>query len=228
MKALDAHAHELVALALWRLAQDHPDGDIAMFSALLRAWLGWAGEMHCPALHAAAARSGARRPGRGAAAAVPALRGVDAMASVDARSAASERNKASGRSRSGWRGRRASSRSESAVIANPSSSGRRSCSHDIPFEVLKANRHRDSTRDPEAGAPREGSASPRRLERERARRGAGVDQAQGSRPSRQKSELINRIGLQKYLALPYGEPDPPRDNSVDTKPEFPAIGMRLA
>ena len=45
--ALDAHAHELVGLALRRLAQDHPDGDVAMFSAMLRAWLGWAGEMHC-------------------------------------------------------------------------------------------------------------------------------------------------------------------------------------
>ena len=43
MKALDAPAHELVALALWRLAQEHPDGDIAMFSALLRAWLGLGG-----------------------------------------------------------------------------------------------------------------------------------------------------------------------------------------
>ena len=48
MTALDAHAHELVGLALRRLAQDHPDGEIALFSAMLRAWLGWAGAMHCP------------------------------------------------------------------------------------------------------------------------------------------------------------------------------------
>ena len=58
MTALDAHAHELVGLALRRLAQDHPDGDLAMFSALLRAWLGWAGEH---ALRGAASGSCSRR-----------------------------------------------------------------------------------------------------------------------------------------------------------------------
>ena len=37
---LDTHAHVLVGLALRQLAQDHPDGDIALFSSLLKAWLG--------------------------------------------------------------------------------------------------------------------------------------------------------------------------------------------
>ncbi len=46
---LDAHAHLLIGLALQQLAQDHHDGDVAMFSALFRAWLNWASELHCPA-----------------------------------------------------------------------------------------------------------------------------------------------------------------------------------
>ena len=38
-----------VGLALRRLAQDHPAGDLMLFNALLRAWLGWTGAMHCTA-----------------------------------------------------------------------------------------------------------------------------------------------------------------------------------
>ena len=45
---LDQHAHLLTGLALQRLSQDHPDGgDVALFSAVFKAWLGWAGVMHC-------------------------------------------------------------------------------------------------------------------------------------------------------------------------------------
>ena len=46
---LDAHAHAMIGLMLQRLSQDHDDGDVAVFLALHRAWLGWAGELHCPA-----------------------------------------------------------------------------------------------------------------------------------------------------------------------------------
>jgi hypothetical protein len=45
---IDAHAHVLVGLTLRQLAQDHSCGDVALFSAVFKAWLGWAGEMHCP------------------------------------------------------------------------------------------------------------------------------------------------------------------------------------
>ena len=45
---LDAHAHVLVGLALRQLAHDHQGGDVALFEAVFKAWLGWAGEMHCP------------------------------------------------------------------------------------------------------------------------------------------------------------------------------------
>ena len=74
---LDTHAHALVGLALRQLAQDHPDGgDITLFSAVFKAWLGWAGEMHCPTCTTAADRFGAGRVGRRAAA-VFALRWSD-------------------------------------------------------------------------------------------------------------------------------------------------------
>ena len=46
--SLDTNAHALVGLALRQLAHDRPDGEIALFSAVLKAWLDWAGAMHCP------------------------------------------------------------------------------------------------------------------------------------------------------------------------------------
>ena len=45
---IGVHAHLLVGMALKRLADDHDCGDVALFSAVFSAWLGWATQLHCP------------------------------------------------------------------------------------------------------------------------------------------------------------------------------------
>jgi hypothetical protein len=48
MSPIDAHPHALVGLALGSMAANHYGSDAELFAAVIRAWVGWAHEMHCP------------------------------------------------------------------------------------------------------------------------------------------------------------------------------------